>query len=108
MTSSTTDLLKAAAHSLEAMATQVEELGAELVVDPDVAARHLTSLQSLDRWSQQLVQLANVISAEDPVAAAEEVTLSELRDHLRTAASLTASSASLSIYCAATSGTRIG
>ena len=83
MTSATSDLLKAAAHSLQVMASQVEELGAELVVDPEVAQRHLTSLQSLDRWSQQLVQLANVIAAEDPVAAAEEVTLSELRDHLR-------------------------
>lgn len=86
MTTPTSDLLKAAAHSLEAMARQVEELGAELVVDPDVAQRHLTSLQSLDRWSQQLVQLASVISADDPIEAAEKVTLSELRDHLRKAA----------------------
>lgn len=86
MTTPTSDLLKAAAHSLEVMARQVEELGAELVVDPDVAQRHLKSLQSLDRWSQQLVQLANVISANDPVKAAEKVTLSELRDHLRRAA----------------------
>lgn len=86
MTPPTADLLKAAAHSLQVMAKQVEDLGAELVVDPDVAQRHLTSLQSLDRWSQQLVQLANVISAEDPIAAAELVTLSELRDHLRKAA----------------------
>ena len=83
MTSATSDLLKAAAHSLRVMATQVEDLGAELVVDPEVAQRHLTSLQSLDRWSQQLVQLANVISSDDPVAAADQVTLSELRDHLR-------------------------
>ncbi|KEO90766.1 hypothetical protein EH31_06930 [Erythrobacter longus] len=65
------------------MATQVENLGAELVVDPEVAQRHLTSLQSLDRWSQELVQLANVISAEDRLAAADDVTLSELRDQLR-------------------------
>lgn len=86
MTDKTTDLLKAAAHSLKVMAAQVEDLGAELVVDPDVAQRHLTSLQSLDRWSQQLVQLANVIAADNPVAAAELVTLSELRDHLRKAA----------------------
>ena len=86
MTSPTSDLLKAAAHSLQIMAAQVEELGAELLVDPDVAQRHLTSLQSLDRWSQQLVQLANVISADDPVAAADGVTLSDLRDHLRRAA----------------------
>lgn len=86
MSVETTELLKAAAHSLQVMAKQVEDLGAELVVDPEVAQRHLTSLQSLDRWSQQLVQLANVISAEDPVAAAEDVTLSELRDHLRKAA----------------------
>lgn len=83
MTHSTSDLLKAAAHSLNIMAEQVEELGAELVVDPEVAQRHLTSLQNLDRWSQQLVQLANVISADNPVAAADRVTLSELRDHLR-------------------------
>lgn len=83
MTHSTSDLLKAAAHSLNVMAAQVEELGAELVIDPDVAQRHLTSLQSLDRWSQQLVQLANVIAADDPVSAADDVTLSELRDHLR-------------------------
>lgn len=83
MTPSTCDLLKAAASSLRTMATQVENLGAELVVDPEVAQRHLTSLQSLDRWSQELVQLANVISAEDRLAAADDVTLSELRDQLR-------------------------
>ncbi|WP_152553487.1 hypothetical protein [Erythrobacter longus] len=83
MTPSTCDLLKAAASSLRVMATQVENLGAELVVDPEVAQRHLTSLQSLDRWSQELVQLANVISAEDRLAAADDVTLSELRDQLR-------------------------
>ena len=85
MTKPPNDLLKAAAHTLEAMAAQVEEFGAELVADPEFAQRHLTSLQSLDRWSQELVQLAKVISAEDPVAAAEAVTLSELRDHLRAA-----------------------
>jgi len=83
MRSPNSDLLKTAAHSLRAMATQVEDLGAELVVDPEVAQKHLISLQNLDKWSQQLVQLANVISADDPVAAAEDVTLSELRDHLR-------------------------
>lgn len=83
MTTPSNDLLKAAAHTLETMASQVEEFGAELVTDPDFAQRHLTSLQNLDRWSQELVQLAKVISADDPVAAAEQVNLSELRDHLR-------------------------
>ncbi|UAB79548.1 hypothetical protein INR77_07810 [Erythrobacter sp. SCSIO 43205] len=85
MTAPPQDLLKAAAFTLNAMAAQVEEFGAELVTDPDFAQRHLTSLQSLDRWSQELVQLAKVIAADDPVAAAEAVTLSELRDHLRAA-----------------------
>ena len=76
-------MLKAAALSLETMAAQVEEVGAQLVADPDFARVHLTSLQSLDRWSQELIQLAKVIAAEDPVAATEDVNLSELRDHLR-------------------------
>ena len=83
MTTPKADMLKAAANALEAMAAQVEEFGAELVADPDFAQRHLKSLQSLDRWNQELMQLAKVIAADDPARAAEAVTLSELRDHLR-------------------------
>jgi hypothetical protein len=79
-------LLKAAAASLEKMAREVEEMGAELAGDPDIVGRHLGSLQSLDRWSQHLCQLASVIAADDPAAAVDEVTLGELRDLLRQAA----------------------
>ena len=86
MTSPKSELLKAAAQSLEAMAQEVEELGTDLLLDPHVAQNHLMSLQSLDRWSQQLVQLANVLSSKDPIAAADLVTPSDFRDHLCQAA----------------------
>lgn len=86
MTTQTNELLKAAAQTLQEMAGQVEQLGDELLIDPNLADRHMGSLQSLDLWTQQLVQIANVISADDPIEAAEDVTLSDLRDHLRKAA----------------------
>lgn len=79
-------LLKAAASSLETIAREVEEMGAVLACDPDIIARHLGSLQSLDRWSQHLCQLASVIAADDPADAADKVTLGSLRDRLRDAA----------------------
>lgn len=79
-------LLKAAASSLETIAREVEEMGAVLASDHDIVARHIGSLQSLDRWSQHLSQLALVIAAEDPADAADKVTLGDLRDQLRDAA----------------------
>jgi len=85
MTHPPSQLLKAVAHTLEIMATEVDEFGAELAADPDLASRHLTILQGVDRWSQELVQLAKVIAADDPIAAAEMVTLRELREQLRKA-----------------------
>lgn len=86
MTAHSPELLKAAALALEKMAGQAEALGAVLCSDPDVVERHLTSLQVIDQISQHLDQIAHVMAADDPHAAIASVSLSDLKDHLRTAA----------------------
>lgn len=79
-------VLRAAAQSLEMIARQIEELGTDLGADAEIATRHIGSLKSFDRWSQHLVQIAQVIAADDLVDAADKVTLADRRDTLREAA----------------------
>ena len=79
-------LFHAAANRLRAMALQAEDLGAELCSDPDVVTRHLTALQTIDRLAQNISQIAEVISADDPVSAIDHVQLAELKELLRQAA----------------------
>lgn len=78
--------MKACASALTAMASHAEELGEELCSNPAVVEEHLTALQAIDRLAQHLSQIAIVISADDPVSAADEVLLAELKDHLTRAA----------------------
>jgi len=79
-------LLKAAASALQSIALEVEEMGLGLAADPDILARHMTSLQSIDEWSQHLSQLASVIAADDRLAAVDRVNLDHLKRKLRDAA----------------------
>jgi hypothetical protein len=60
----------------------VEELGGELVGDPDIVARHLNALQSLDLISQSLAAIAQLITADDERRAAATLVLAKLRARL--------------------------
>ncbi|HVJ01590.1 MAG TPA: PilZ domain-containing protein [Sphingomonas sp.] len=60
----------------------LDELGEELVSDPAVLQQHLQALQNLDRASQVLEHLGNVLGAKDRVAAAQSVPMHDLRARL--------------------------
>lgn len=72
-------LQSAIAGVLTALASEMELLGSGLCSDPAVAQRHLDDLQRIDRCAQSLGQLAMVLEAADPAAAAANVTLGDLR-----------------------------
>lgn len=60
----------------------LDTLGEQLVGDPAVVAAHLETLQNLDRASQILDHLGTILDAEDPAAAARDVSMQELRTRL--------------------------
>jgi hypothetical protein len=60
----------------------LDRLGEELVDDPSVMEHHLSALQNLDRASQILDHLGAVLSADDPIAAAQSVAMQDLRARL--------------------------
>lgn len=60
----------------------LEALGEELVDDPLVVQRHMQALQNLDRASQILEHLGDILTASDRVAAASAVKMQELRTRL--------------------------
>ena len=74
-----------AAEALDALSRDVEDLGAALCADPDVAARYLDQLQGVDRIAQSLEQLAGVLRAPEPGVAIEAVRVGALQDQLRAA-----------------------
>lgn len=60
----------------------IDTLGEELVEDPVMLQRHSRVLQNLDRASQVLDHLGNVLGADDRVAAAKAVVMQDLRERL--------------------------
>lgn len=60
----------------------LDSLGERLVEDPHVIATHMAALQNLDRASQILDHLGNILAAEDPAAAVDGVAMQELRARL--------------------------
>ncbi|ATY31970.1 PilZ domain-containing protein [Sphingomonas psychrotolerans] len=60
----------------------IDALGEELVEDPAMLQRHLRVLQNLDRASQILEHLGNVLGAPDRVAAAQGIAMQDLRERL--------------------------
>lgn len=73
------------ADALEGLSHEVEALGAVLCADPDIAGRFIDQLQGVDRISQSLAQLANVLRAPKAEDAIADVRLDELQQHLRAA-----------------------
>ena len=70
------------AEEVELAARHIEQVGDALVGDPAFLHRHGATLQALDLINQNLRHLANVVAAADKEAAAERISLEELRRRL--------------------------
>ncbi|MET1111793.1 MAG: hypothetical protein ABWX67_09750 [Allosphingosinicella sp.] len=70
------------AEEVELAARHIEQVGDALVADPAFLHRHGATLQALDLINQNLRHLANVVAAADKEAAAERISLEELRRRL--------------------------
>lgn len=70
------------AEEIELAARHIEQVGDALVADPAFLHRHGFSLQALDLINQNLRHLANIVAAADKEAAAERISLEELRRRL--------------------------
>jgi hypothetical protein len=70
------------AEELGTIQRRLEQLGDVLAKEPLLLNRYGTHLQSIDLVMQQLGHLAKVVSSEDKAAAAEQVTLQDLRQRL--------------------------
>lgn len=70
------------AEEVELAARHIEQVGSALVGDPAFLHRHAASLQALDLINQNLRHLAGIVAAADKEAAAERISLEELRRRL--------------------------
>ncbi|HEX9947299.1 MAG TPA: hypothetical protein VGA98_07150 [Allosphingosinicella sp.] len=70
------------AEEVELAARHIEQVGDALVGDPAFLHRHGAALQALDLINQNLRHLASVVAAADKEAAAERISLQELRRRL--------------------------
>jgi hypothetical protein len=70
------------AEEVELAARHIEQVGDALVSDPAFLHRHGATLQALDLINQNLRHLASVVAAADKEAAAERISLEELRRRL--------------------------
>jgi hypothetical protein len=70
------------AEEVELAARHIEQAGEALVADPAFLHRHGATLQALDLINQNLRHLAAVVAAADKEAAAERISLEELRRRL--------------------------
>ncbi|HEX8574440.1 MAG TPA: hypothetical protein VF759_16995 [Allosphingosinicella sp.] len=70
------------AEEVELAARHIEQVGAALVADPAFLHRHAATLQALDLINQNLRHLAAIVGAADKEAAAERVSLQDLRRRL--------------------------
>lgn len=71
------------AEELEFLRRRIEALGGLLVGDPILVARHAAALQDIDLIGQTLGHLAKIVAAADKPAAADRVTLAELKSRLQ-------------------------
>lgn len=71
------------AQELEFLRRRIEALGSALVGDPILVARHSAALQDIDLIGQTLGHLARLVAAADKPAAADRITLAELKSRLQ-------------------------
>lgn len=70
------------ANILDELANDAERLGASLCSDPQVTANHMVQLQGIDLLAQNLRQLSEVLAADLPISAADNIRLDDLRSRL--------------------------
>jgi len=70
--------LKEMAVMLSEISTQLEKLGEVLCHDAEFVSRHVHELQAIDLIAQKQRALANVLGADCPVSALDEVGLEEI------------------------------
>lgn len=70
------------AEELDFIRRRLDLIGGLITEDPVLLRRHATSLQDIDLINQTLGHLGKVIAAEDKDAAAERISLAELKGRL--------------------------
>lgn len=75
-------LLSGIAAQLDRYAVDAETFGMALCSDAEVATRYLVQLQQIDQLAQSLRETAQVLRADDPVAAIAAIRLGSLRQAL--------------------------
>ncbi|GMM61731.1 hypothetical protein [Novosphingobium pituita] len=65
------------------LSQEVEDLGARLCTDMDIAMRHMDILQAIDLIAQKQRSLAFLLEADSPVSAIEKIAIDVLRDRMR-------------------------
>lgn len=70
-------------EELEFLRRRIGALGGALASDPILVARHAAALQDVDLIAQTLGHLAAIVAAADKSAAADRVSLAELRARLK-------------------------
>lgn len=76
------DLTHRVAAELSALKLLVETLGSDLVADPVVITNHAAALQGLDRVSQSLGSLADLVTSDHLPDALAAISMSDLRARL--------------------------
>lgn len=76
------DMRRAIAQALSKLASEAETMGEFLCMDPNVVTAHLDRLQDIDRISQSLRELSQLLIANDPNVALSQVRLGELQRQL--------------------------
>jgi hypothetical protein len=64
---------------LKELASEIEELGMQLCIDPEIMQRHIGALQSIDLIAQKQRWLSTLLRADCPVAAAGAIDVEALR-----------------------------
>jgi hypothetical protein len=71
------------AEELEFLRRRISALGGALASDPMLVARNAAALQDIDLIAQTLGHLATIVAAADKSAAADRISLAELKARLK-------------------------
>jgi hypothetical protein len=66
----------------------LDATGEDIAADPIALSRHAVALQALDKVGQMLGHIANVVRADDPAAAVENIRMGDLKARLQRSGSL--------------------
>ncbi len=70
------------ADELDALAAQIEDIGAGLCADPEVVRSHAVSLQNIDLVAQTAKGLAHLLRADCKIEAISSLGLEALQERL--------------------------